>query len=152
MWVNNQRWCLNPFPSQEVTLFCSGHVKAFTIVTKRPYHLGTCNICLIKAYFGLIISNGGNEKIKTKQPLLVERTRPADSNHDFFLYWQKRSEHLYIRLRYHSWLILVLSFKPYFSFGNSFNGKKYQSTQISLRPHYLTYVSIVKRAWLTDMK
>ena len=57
MWVNNQTWC-------------SGHVKAFTVVTKRPYHPGACNICLIKAYFGLL-SNGANAKIKTKQQLLI---------------------------------------------------------------------------------
>ena len=57
MWVNNQTWC-------------SGHVKSFTVVTKRPYHPGACNICLIKAYFGLI-SNGENAKIKTKQQLLI---------------------------------------------------------------------------------
>ena len=57
MWVNNQTWC-------------PGHVKAFTVVTKRPYHPGACNICLIKAYFGRI-SNGANAKIKTKQQLLI---------------------------------------------------------------------------------
>ena len=45
-------------------------VKAFTVATKRPYHPGACNICLIKAYFGRI-SNGANAKIKTKQQLLI---------------------------------------------------------------------------------
>ena len=57
MWVNNQTWC-------------SGHVKAFTVVTNRPYHPGACTICVIKAYFGLL-SNGENAKIKTKQQLLI---------------------------------------------------------------------------------
>ena len=57
MWVNNQTWC-------------SGHVKAFTVVTKRPYYPDACDICLIKAYFGLI-SNGENAKIKTKQQVLI---------------------------------------------------------------------------------
>ena len=37
---------------------------------KRLYHPGACDICLIKAYFGLI-SNGANAKIKTKQQLLI---------------------------------------------------------------------------------
>ena len=45
-------------------------VKAFTVVTKRPYHPGACNVCLKKAYFGRI-SNGANAKIKTKQQLLI---------------------------------------------------------------------------------
>ena len=58
MWVNNQTWC-------------SWHVKAFTVVTKRPYHPGACNICLLTAYFRLI-SNGANAKIKTKQLLIYK--------------------------------------------------------------------------------
>ena len=58
MWVNNQT-------------YCSGHVKPFTVVTKRPYHPGSCTICLIKAYIGRI-STGANAKIKTKQLLIYE--------------------------------------------------------------------------------
>ena len=91
MWVNNQRWYLNPFPFPEVTLFCSGHVKAFTIVTKRPYHPGTCNNCIINAYLGLI-SKGGNEKNKQENnnfwfiDLYLTRKYPpyGQYNHDFF--------------------------------------------------------------------
>ena len=111
--VNDNIWTHS---SPVDTFFCSVHVKAFIIVTKRSYYPGTCNICPIKAYFGPIW-NGGNEEIDSKQHLLIyecilNQKVPALWTVTMKVFTMAKT----IRApRYHSWIILVLSSQPLIS-------------------------------------